>query len=336
MKTVKTYSLVLLVSILFLSSCGKLKNQSVTDPLPSWNDTKIKKSIISFIADSLKNVAYPMRIAVFDMDGTISCETPLWPEMYVAVAGLNKQLRENPSLIQYPEYKFAQKLAINPGDTSVLNNWGAYVDSMVWKAYAGVDHQAYIDTAANYMYNERNKNKQYNIRLSNMFYQPMLELIRYLKDNHFEVYIVSGSVQGVVWSICPAVLSLDRDHLIGTEQILKPVYNPKNHKTSFVIQKGIFTPKDDKDGKAENIYSRLGLTPIFAFGNTTGDFGMFHLTSTNPFPHAVYMLNHDDDKREYKYPPYHGAVDPGWQDSLKVNNWQQVNMSTEFKTVWMK
>ena len=62
---------------------------------------------------------------------------------------------------------------------------------------------------------------------------------------------------------------------------------------------------------------------------------MFHLASTSPYPHISLLLNHDDDQREYAYPPYHGTPVPGWQDSLRVNQWIQVNMSQEFKTVWM-
>ena len=127
---------------------------------------------------------------------------------------------------------------------------------------------------------------------------------------------------------------MDRAHLIGTRQILSPVYKPDDHITLFVINKGIFPSKDDKNGKSINIYSQIGKTPVFAFGNTNGDFGMFHLTSPNKYPHIELLLNHDDAVREYAYSPYHGDAVPSWRDSLVVNKWKLVNMAQEFKTVW--
>jgi hypothetical protein len=333
----KTKHLCIIASILatlFFASCRQEKRSS--DPLPSWNETPIKKSIKAYIGRAVNEIPVEDRLAVFDMDGTIACETPLWFEMYAAVNGLNQQSAQNPDLLTYPEYQYAQKLAVNPADTSVLNHWAYpinYIDSMVWKAYTNIDNEVYVDSARSYL--SKTKDQKYSILLSKMFYQPMLELIQYLKENQFTVYVVSGSVQGVIWSVCPQTINLDRSHLIGTCQILKPYYKPDAKRTLFVIDKGIFLPKDDKDGKSLNIYSQIGKVPVFAFGNTNGDFGMFHLTSTSKYPHAEYLLNHDDSTREYAYPPYHGTPVPYWMDSLKVNNWNLVNMAEEFKTVWM-
>lgn len=324
----------------FLLCVHLIVENAFADPLPSWKNTPIKKSIIQYVQISARKIPAVDRVAVFDMDGTIACETPLWFEMYAAVDGLNKKSAADPELLKYPEYQYAKKLAVNPADTSVTNNWVNfrkqpyynYIDSMVWKAYDGVDHETYVQSARSYLL--RNRNAKYDIILSDMFYQPMLELITYLRANRFTVYVVSGSVQGVIWSVCPQTIKLDRNHLIGTRQIISPIYKADERRTSFVIKKGIFPSKDDKDGKSINIYSQIGKVPVFAFGNTNGDFGMFHLTSTSKYPHIELLLNHDDPVREYAYPPYHGDVVEHWQDSLKVNHWKLVNMSKEFRTVW--
>ena len=320
--------------------CLFQNNRASCDPLPAWNNTPNKKSIVDFVTLAKKKIPVADRIAVFDMDGTIACEAPLWFEMYAAIDGLNRKSAKKPELLKYPEYQYAKKLAVDPADTSVINNWTNftkapyynYIDSMVWKAYEGVDHESYVDSARSYL--TTTKDKKYNIILANMFYQPMLELIRYLKENKFTVYIVSGSMQGVIWSVCPQIINLDRAHLIGTRQILNPVYKPGDYKTLFIINKGIFPSKDDKDGKSINIYSQIGKKPVFAFGNTNGDFGMFHLTATNKYPNIELLLNHDDAIREYAYEPYHGSSVPAWRDSLAVNRWKLVNMAQEFKTVW--
>ncbi|WP_321480245.1 HAD family hydrolase [uncultured Bacteroides sp.] len=315
---------------LSLFSCASAEK----DPLPSWNNTAVKEQIMKYVTRAKESIPVEDRIAVFDMDGTIACETPLWFEMATAVNGLNKQLAANPELIKYREYEYAKKLAVNPADTSVINHWVVggvnYIDSMVLKAYEGVDYESYIASSTDYL--TTTKDRKFNLILGDMFYQPMLELIKYMKKNHFEVYIVSGSMSGVIWSICPQTIDLDRRHLIGTRQEITPVY--KDGKTLFIAQKAIFTPKNDGNGKSMNIYDQIGKVPVFAFGNTSGDFGMFHLVSTSKYPHMALMLNHDDDTREYAYPPYHGAAVPEWQDSLKINHWVQVDMSDNFKTVF--
>jgi hypothetical protein len=341
MKKLALYCFTLLAALMF-SSLYSIQ-QASCDPLPSWNNTPNKKSILNFVAVAKKQIPVADRIAVFDMDGTIACETPLWFEMYAAVDGLIQGAVQDTSRVHTQEYKYAKKLAANPADTSVTNNWVNfkkapyynYIDSMVWKAYAGVDHEKYVSSARSFL--TTNRDKKYNIVLANMFYQPMIELINYLKLNKFTVYVVSGSMQGVIWSVCPQVINLDRAHLIGTRQIINPLYNPQGtRETSFIISKGIFPAKDDKDGKSINIYSQIGKKPVFAFGNTNGDFGMFRLTSTNKYPNIALLLNHDDPAREYEYEPYHGDPVPYWRDSLAVNKWKLVNMKEEFKTVWMK
>jgi hypothetical protein len=321
-----------LLTLALLNSCGS----GAGDPLPSWNDTEIKRQLVRYVAHEAQQIPVEDRIAVFDMDGTIACEAPLWFEMYAAVYGMVCQLEKNPDLIKQKEYQYAKKLYENPTDTSVVNNWVVggvnYLDSIILKAYKGVDYEVYVDSARSYLFSA--KDKQYGIALGKMFYQPMLELLDYLKDNKFEVYIVSGSIQGVIWSVCPQVIGFDRKHLVGTRQKLTPLY--ENGKTSFVAEANIYQPKNDGNGKSLNIYSHIGKIPVLAFGNTTGDFGMLHLASTSQYPHIALLLNHDDAEREYAYPPYHGAAAPGWQDSLRVNGWVQVDMSQNFKTVWIK
>lgn len=328
MKTNKIGYLLIFFLIAFFTSCHK----PVSDPLPSWNETHIKKQLTEYVNIAVAQIPEEDRIAVFDMDGTIACETPLWFEMAVAVQGMVNQADKNPSLDQLTEYQYARKLSRIPNDTTVLNHWVVdgvnYLDSIILKGFQGVDHEEYIQFANKYLTTVQAP--QYGI-YGDLFYQPMLELIQYLKENKFQIYIVSGSLQGVVWSICPQTIGFDRAHLIGTCQELTPVYLKEG--TSFIIQKAIFKPKNDGNGKSQNIYDRIGKIPVMAVGNTTGDFGMFHLASTSKYPHLAMLINHDDP-REYIYEPYHGTPVPGWQDSLRINNWIQADMSSEFKTIW--
>ena len=165
-----------------------------------------------------------------------------------------------------------------------------------------------------------------------MFYQPMLELIEVLQQKKFQVYIVSGSMQGLVWSVCPKYTGFDREHLLGTRQAMEVAF-PKGGPVSYVLKKSVLKPKNNYYGKSINIYNHIGKIPVVAIGNTVGDFGMFHMASCSPYPHFAMMINHDDAEREYAYPPFYEG-NPNWQDSLKLNNWIQADMSKEFKVVW--
>lgn len=322
--------MVLLLTLITIS-CTKTNSD---DPLPSWNNTPEKDKIINFVKNEVPKIKPEARLAVFDMDGTIACEAPLWLEMYCAVQGLCLQVQKDSSLLKQTMYQYAVKLYENPKDTTITNHWaGTTIDSMVHYAFKGWDNDEYIKFCNAYL--NKALNGDYDIPLIKTFYPPMVELIKYLKKNQFEVYIVSGSLQGLLWSVCPQEIHFDRKHLIGTRQTMSPVYYP-GKKTSFILRPEIFAPKNDKNGKSLNINSYVGKIPVFAFGNTTGDWGMFHLTSTNTLPNICFMLNHNDSLREYVYPPWHGTPCPAWKDTMSDNGWNIVNMKENFKRVFYK
>ena len=311
------------------------QGQNGDDPLPSWNDTDVKKKIVDFLEVKARQIPEKDRIAVFDMDGTIICEHPMWCEMAVASQKMSDQIKVNPRLSERTCYQYAEKITRNPADTSILNNWVVdgrnYLDSIICKAFTGVDHEEYVSYARNLL--ENTPIIRYGIPYSEAFYQPMLELIDYFRAKKFEVYIVSGSMQGVVWAAIPDELGFDRQHLIGTCQQTTVSYDGDGE-ASYVIGDDIIKPKNNRDGKSINIYNRIGKVPVVAIGNNTGDFGMFRLVSTSRHPHLVMMINHDDADREFKYNPYYDKVNPGWQDTLNAHRWIQADMSKEFKVVF--
>lgn len=330
MKIFLLRAIAITASALLLLNCSP---KTITDPLPSWSDTEMKSKIVDFVENKVATIPVEDRLAVFDMDGTIACEAPLWLEMYCAVKGLCMQVAKDSSLLQQTMYQFAEKLSKNPSDTAVINHWGPYINTMVRTAFAGWDNEAYIDFSSNYL--KEAIQPDYGMTLDKTFYPPMLELMAYLKASDFEIYIVSGSLQGLLWSVCPDVIGYDRQHLIGSRQQMNPVYLP-GQKTEFVLQADIWEPSNNNNGKALNIYSHMGKTPVFAFGNTTGDFGMFRLTSTNALPNISFLLNHDDAEREYAYQPWHGEGMPAWRDTMAIHGWNIVDISTNFEIVFNK
>lgn len=330
----RTYLFITVIFTLYLViSCN---NVTVSDPLPSWNSTEIKTKIISFVENQASKLKPEERLAVFDMDGTIICESPLWMEMYCAVQGLKMQVEKNPELSEENMYRYALELDKDPFSKKVKEAWDTattnIVEAMVINAFKGWNNKDYMEYCNNYL--KTAKEPKYGMPLIETFYKPMIELIEYLKKNEFEVYIVSGSLQGLIWSVCDHSFGFDREHLIGTRQAMNPIYI-NGEETKFILQPEVIKPKNNNNGKAENIYSHIGRTPIFAFGNTTGDFGMFHITTTNTLPNVSFLLNHNDAEREYMYKPWHGKAMPTWRDTMQANGWNIVNMKENFKTVFL-
>lgn len=333
----KIYALALGCFLLLLNACNTEtppQAQPNQESLSAWKDTPLKQKMKDFITKASVNIPVEDRIAVFDMDGTVLCETPLWVEMYAAVYGLNKQSSLDSTLMKRQIYQWAAKVAANPKDTSVTNHWGDSITTMVLTAYKGWDHETYVDTARDYLF--RDVNPDFSIPVGKLFYKPMIQLIKLLQENQFQVFIVSGSMQGVIWAVGPDYLPLDRNHLIGTRQAINPVTDSSGKKMDFVIQADTLPPKNDGLGKAKNIYSHIGKHPVFAFGNTTGDFGMFHITTASTYPNMSILLNHNDSIREYKYNPWHGKPDPSWRDSMSRYGWHIADMKEEFQEVWLE
>lgn len=322
----------IIFAALLMSGC---KVSTPADPLPSWNDTPVKQQILDFVENKTPLIPVEDRLAVFDLDGTVACEKPFGMGLAACILKMAEDAQANPELLENKAYEYSVRLTENPTDTSILNNWRK-----------GDNVRRYI---GNHAFGDNMENEEYVAyigkaldeatawnggKYSGLFYQPMLELIDYLEDNEYDVYIVSGSDQGLLWGICPQVLGFDRQHLIGTRQEMNVSF-PKDGPVSFKLQDGSYSPRNNYYGKSVNIYTHTGKIPVIAVGNTAGDFGMFHMATCNPLPHLALMINHDDAEREFVYPPYysHHPV-PEWKDSLETFGWLQADMSKEFKVVW--
>lgn len=312
--------------------CSQPAKQEV---LPSWNDTPVKAKILNYMNTEVDKIPVANRIAVFDMDGTLVTERPLSIELVVSVQRMLDRAEKEPELRDCIEYQYAKRLSVNPHDTLVHNHPmvdGKYVlQSMLMKAFEGAESEEYIsytNKALNTL-----KNSDYNMVYADMFYQPMLELVDLLKEKQFEVYIVSAAMQGIVWSICPQIIGAERDHLIGIRHAKEVTFQKGG--PIYTLKAEMVEPINNHIGKAINIYDHIGKVPVVAVGNTSSDFGMFHMASCNNYPHLSLMVNHDDAEREYAYSPSH-VKGMNWQDTLRINGWLQADMSKEFGHLWMK
>lgn len=322
----------LLIAVLVNFGCSS----DSSEPLRFWNETEMKRKIIDYVtsvSDSSDENYIPEsdRIAVFDMDGTIICEQPLWLEMNVAVNQMYQAAVKNPFLLENPLYKIAYDYHNDPTHSEKRQALEDKAIEIMTHAFAGVVQDEYIAEVSDFINNTNNDD--YGIPLKMTFYQPMLELITYLQENNFQVYIVSGSEQGLIWGVCEGNVPLTREHQIGTRIELDFGFNSIQSQSKFLRGDEYLKPRNLRDGKAENIYYQLGKTPVFAFGNTADDFDMFNLALSSVYRSIAFLLDHDDAKREYNYPD--DITRANWKKDANSNGWHVVSMKENFKQIFL-
>lgn len=335
----KTY-LALIVCILsgMLCSCGSTGK----DPLPSWNDASVnKQAVIDFVesvTDEKSDSYVPVeeRIATFDMDGTIVVEKKVWLELAVAVHRIDNELSDDKELVAEKDL-LLEYITMDPEPAET----GQLIVDVTGKAFQGMSQEDFVAYMSRFMQEE--KPDFPGLTYKDCFYKPMLELIQYLQDNDFTVYIVSGSERGVVWGAASEVVGLPRAQMIGADITLiaededstpddsgHSLFEPDD----ALIRDLNFTQRSVQMDKVYNIFHQIGIRPILAGGNTDGDFSMLNYAKYNPdHPGFALLLNHDDDEREYWYNIGERAE---WDALAKQYGWNVISMKNEFDTIFMK
>jgi len=295
---------VIAMILIFGNTLAKNPEKKETNNFPSWNKNFNDPAKGFFCIDDLKNyihqvtnsgnkksfIPVPDRVAVFDMDGTLACEWPFSMELYCAYnLAFDKELNcsDDKSKVQQ----------------SVLDAFNAYLpgltsDSLVRWAQKTTTK---IENHCIPHYSPQQK------VLSELFYQPMIEVIEYLLKYDFKVYIVSGSSQQFIWGIVqnvPTLSTLEPSHIIGSLQKYKKFDHRKGKGPRFYLDSANFL-SNVSQGKAINIYNRIGKKPVIAFGNTVNDFDMFSYTSyNNKYKTLCVLINHDSNALEAEYLPF--------------------------------
>jgi hypothetical protein len=307
------------------------------EPLPSWNDGPAKKSIIDFVEKVTKPgspdfVPLPERIATFDNDGTLWCEQPMPVQLFFALD------RVKVLAPQHPEWQtqepFASLLkgdvqtALAGGDHAILELMMATHTGMTTLEFEQIVKD-WITTA---------KNPKTGKLYTEMTYQPMLELLAYLRANGFKTFIVSGGGIEFMRPWAEKVYGIPPEQVIGSSA-----------KTTFEMRDGhpvlMRLPElnfiDDKGGKPVGINQHIGRRPIAAFGNSDGDREMLEYTQGRSGARFMFLVLHDDAAREYAYGPAKGLPDvklgaftAALYEEAKKGGWTVVSMKDDWKTVF--
>lgn len=321
-------TLILAGVFLFVSD----KQLAMSDPLPSWNEGAAKESIITFVekvSDSSSEHFVPTaeRIAVFDNDGTLWCETPVPPQADFAAAEVKRLLSANPDWIKDPAIQ-----ALLKGDFESLGSDHKGLLSILAKAHAGRSPEDFIQAVSEWL--KAAKHPRFNRPYNETVFQPMLEVLTYLRDNGFKTYIVSGGGQDFMRVFSEDTYGIIPEQVIGTYS--EAEYETKDDKPTFTKTMGnLFI--DDKNGKPEAIRRFIGRRPIACFGNSDGDQAMLEYTTLdNHHPSFGLIVHHTDAEREYAYddkPIVSGQLISGL-DAAKKHGWTIVDMSTDWRTVF--
>jgi phosphoglycolate phosphatase-like HAD superfamily hydrolase len=307
---------------------------SATDPLPSWNDGAAKQAIIQFVERVTKEGAPDFvppaeRIAVFDNDGTLWPENPVPFQLAYALDTLKKDVAEKPELKQDPMIQAALK-----GDFATLLA-GPHHDGLLHilaQTHAGMTTEQFHKRVEDWLAAARHPrfNKPYN----ELTYQPMQEVLAYLRANGFKTFIVSGGGADFmrVWS--EPVYGIPPEQVVGSSSRAKYELRPSG---PVLIKTMDYLFVDDKEGKPVGIQQIIGRRPIACFGNSDGDKAMLEYTTINN-PRASFglIVHHTDADREYAYDA-HPKSSGKLVEALKhapQRGWVVINMKSDWKTIF--
>ena len=303
----------------------------MTNGLPSWHDTLTKQRILAFIhAVSDPNhpdfVPVAERIAVFDNDGTLWCERPIYAQFVYAFDMLAKKAAQEPHLRDQQPYKAA--LA---GDTNWLKAYLSndtlpqFID-MVLSAVAGTTETEFETGAVAWL--EQTKHPRFGLPYTQLVYQPMLELLNYLQRHDFQLFICSGGGMDFVRLFSEEIYNIPRQNVIGSNVVL--TWEERSAGPVLVRQAGLVEPFNDGPGKPINIQLHIGRPPILAAGNSNGDLQMMEFAQASGRPYLNLLLRHDDAEREYAY--NHSAEKI--QKIARDRQWTETSMKSDFKTIF--
>jgi hypothetical protein len=317
--------------VILLVGCGAHPATAPTDPLPSWNEGSAKDGIVGFVAritdpSSSDFVPEPDRIAVFDNDGTLWAEQPMYFQLAFAIDRVGELAPEHPEWATTMPFK-----AVLEGDLHALAAGGEHaIVELVMATHAGMTTEEFAGAVEEWLSTARHP--RFDRPYSECVYQPMLELLSYLRANGIKTFIVSGGGVDFMRVFTEQVYGIPPEQVVGSVGEL--TYGVHDGQPVLVKKPGIFFI-DDKEGKPVGIHKFIGRRPIAAFGNSDGDFQMLEWTTSGPGARLGVYVHHDDGSREWAYDRESpiGRLDRGL-DEAGDRGWLVVSMKNDWKRVF--
>jgi phosphoserine phosphatase len=311
---------------------------SGADPLPSWNDGAAKQAIINFVKTTTDkgspNFVQPEdRIATFDQDGTTWVEQPMYSQLEFITDRVKTLAPQHPEWSHKPLFK-----GLMIGDVeAVAKATKSDFDDLDKATQIEMPVDQFNTLVKNWM--AQAKDERFHRPYTQLVYEPMLEVMKYLRDNGYRTYIVTGGGQQFVRTYSQQVYGIPPEQVIGSA--LETKYEYDKDGKAVLARKADILLDNNNAGKAQDIYLFLGKRPHLAAGNSTGDKQMLEYTQGVGGASLEMLVLHDDAKREYAYGPAQGLPDThvgkftqALYDEAKQRGWTVISMKNDWKQIF--
>jgi hypothetical protein len=313
-------------------------SRAAEGPLPSWNEGPSKKAILDFVhatTDHLSANFVPPeeRIATFDQDGTLWVEHPVYSQVVFA---LDRVVALAPD---HPEWKTTEpfKSVLTDDKEAMAKFTLPDLEKIVFATHTGMSVESFQTTVKDWT--EKAKNHRWNRPFTELVYQPMIEVLHYLREKDYKTYIVTGGGQDFVRVYADKVYGVHLENVIGSALDLHYTVNAAGD--GILMRPPKLLVNNNFSGKPEDIYLFLGRHPKAAFGNSTGDQQMLEYTQAGGGASLEMLVLHDDAQREYAYGPAQGLPDTkvgtftqALYDEAKAKGWNVISMKNDWKHIF--
>ncbi len=309
-----------------------------TDPLPSWNDGDAKSAIVDFVkattdAGSPQFVPVGERIATFDQDGTLWVEHPLYSFVMYALDRVPEIVKAKPELAKVEPFK-----TVLSGDHAAMAKLSLHdVATIIAATFTGMSVDQFHDDVAKWLATA--KDPRWGRPYTELTYQPMQEVLAYLRANGYQTFIVTGGGQDFVRVYSTETYGIPVDQVVGTAGATQYRYDAAGRPVLTKVPKLLLN--DNDAGKPEGIHLMIGRRPNAAFGNSVGDRQMLEYTKAGEGARLSMIVLHDDAKREYAYGPAKdlpdtkvGTFTQALYDEARAQGWIIVSMKNDWKSIF--
>jgi phosphoglycolate phosphatase-like HAD superfamily hydrolase len=317
---------------------GGVTSAKAQDPLPSWNDGPSKQAILAFVKEVTdksdpKYVAPEDRIATFDQDGTLWVEHPMYTQVVYCLERVPALVEKKPELKTTEPFK-----TVLSGNREAMAKLSMRdLEKILAATLTGMSVDEFSAEVKKWLTTA--KHPRYDRIYTELTYQPMQEVLQYLRANGFKTYIVTGGGQDFVRVYSEQTYGIPPEQVVGTAGGTKYGYD-KDGKP-FLTKEPKLLLNDNNAGKPEGIHLMIGRRPYAAFGNSTGDRQMLEYTKAGDGPRLAVLVLHDDAKREYAYGPAQslpktkvGTFTQELYDEAKRPGWTVISMKDDWKHIF--
>jgi phosphoglycolate phosphatase-like HAD superfamily hydrolase len=324
------------VALFMLGACTTVHAQ--TDPLPSWNEGAAKRAIVEFVQTtttqgSANFVPPAERIATFDQDGTLWVEHPIYAQVMYCLDRVPAVVKAKPELAKVEPFK----TVLSGNREAIAKLPESELLKIVAATLTGISAEDFQAEVKQWI--AEAKDPRWKKPYTELTYQPMQEVLKYLRGNGYKTYIVTGGGQDFVRAYSEAVYGIPPEQVVGTAGGTKYGYDKSGK--PFLTKEPRLLLNDDKAGKPEGIHLMIGRRPVAAFGNSAGDQQMLEYTKAGDGARLAVLVLHDDAKREYAYGPASGlpatkvgAFTQALHDQARKQGWVVVSIKNDWRRVF--